>query len=242
MEQSVSARVYSAADLHLHTTYSDGRATPAEVLRHVAAHRHLRVIAITDHNTLEGAREAATIAPEFGITCIVGEEVSSSGGHIVGLFLTEPIPSGLTPQATIAAIHAQSGVAFAPHPFYRPRNPHRVPDLPTMESVGALVAALPLDAIEVINGTPLLGGANREAESFNRTTTHLPVLGCSDAHILDAIGKGYTVFPGETADDLRSALQNGETVAMSQRYTAAELMTYFQHWLRMSAERGMPAW
>jgi len=242
MEKSVSSRVFSAADLHVHTTCSDGRATPMNVLRHVAARRHLRVIAMTDHNTVEGAREAAAIAPDFGVICIIGEEVSSNEGHIVGLFLTEAVPGGLSARATIDAIHAQSGLAFAPHPFYRPRNPQRVPDLPTMESVGILVASLPFDAIEVINGTPFLGGANREAASFNRSTVHLPAFGCSDAHILDAIGKGYTVFPGETANDLRCAMHNGETVALSQRYTPAELMTYLQHWLRMSADQGTPAW
>lgn len=224
--------LYSAADLHTHTRYSDGCPTPRELLEKVAEDGHLQLIAVTDHNTIEGALEAADLAPSFGLRCVVGEEISSSAGHILGLSAEE----------TIAAIHEQGGLAVAPHPFYRPRRPQPILELPTMESVGALIATLRFDAVETINATPFLGGANREAQRFNRAHAHHTELATSDAHILDAVGKGYTVFPGETADDLRRAILAAETVGLQQRYAVGELMAYLQHWLRASGDRGGPAW
>jgi predicted metal-dependent phosphoesterase TrpH len=233
---------HSAADLHLHTHYSDGRASPSELVRHVAAFGQLQVIAVTDHDTITGAREAAALAPGFGVTCIVGEEVSSTGGHIVGLFLQEVVPAGLSPAQTLAAIHAQGGLAFAPHPFFQPRRQGTRQDLPAMESVGQLVETLPFDAIEVINATPFLGGANRAAQRCNRELTKLPELACSDGHILEAVGKGFTIFPGESADDLRRAIRGGTTLPQAIPYTPAELLHYMNFWLRTSLARRGPAW
>lgn len=233
---------YSAADLHTHTCYSDGRPSPRELLAKVAADGHLQLIAVTDHNTIEGALDAAELAPGYGLGCVVGEEISSSAGHILGLFLSEAVPPGLSPEETISAIHDQGGLAVAPHPFYRPRRPQAIPELPTMESVGELIATLPFDAVEVMNGTPFLGGANREAARFNREHANRTEVASSDAHILEAVGKGYTVFPGETVDDLRRAILAGETVALQQRYAVGELMAYLNYWMRASLARRAPAW
>jgi hypothetical protein len=233
---------YSAADLHIHTRFSDGQPSPRAVLDHVKAAGHPDLIAITDHNTIAGALQAADLAPEFGITVIVGEEVSSVGGHILGLFLQERVPPGMSPQATLAAIHAQGGIAVAPHPFYQARRPRRSLELPTMESVGKLAAALPFDAIEVVNGTPFLGRANLRARSFNQAQIGRAETGASDAHILAAIGKGYTLFPGETAADLRRALLMGSTAARLRSYHWGELLHYAHFWLRLSLARRAPAW
>jgi hypothetical protein len=111
-----------------------------------------------------------------------------------------------------------------------------------MESLGDRLVQCPLDAIETVNGTPFLGGANREARRFNRALSRLPELGCSDAHILDAVGKGYTLFPGETAEELRQAILRGDTVALANAYTIGEFMNYVHFWLRASVARGGPAW
>lgn len=242
MAPAATRGIYSAADLHTHTCHSDGRPTPRELLEKVAADGHLQIIAVTDHNTIEGALEAADLAPTYGLICVVGEEVSSSAGHILGLFLADAVPPALSPEETIAAIHKQGGLAVAPHPFYHPRRPQPVPELPTMESVGELIATLPFDAVETINATPFLSGANREAQRYNRAHANRPELASSDAHILDAVGKGYTVFPGETAGDLRRAILAGETVALQQRYAVGELIAYLQFWVRTSVARGGPAW
>src|SRR5437773_851022 len=151
------------ADLHLHTCHSDGAPTVRALLEHVAARTHLNVIAITDHDTIVGALEARDIMrrASYPFEVIVGEEVTTRDGHLVGLFLHECVPPGLSADKTIAAIHVQDGLAFAPHPFFRAQQRAERPI--TMVGLGTLVARLDLDAIETINATPFLGLANRRA-------------------------------------------------------------------------------
>lgn len=218
----------SRADLHLHTTFSDGAATVHEVLTSVERAGELAVIAITDHDTIAGAELARQITAQRGYRCevIVGAEITSREGHIVGLFLRGAIAPGQSAAATVAAIHTQGGLAFAPHPFFRdrPRRQRRA-----MDGIGALAAHLPFDAIEADNSTPFLEYANLRARHFAKHHG-LPVLGASDAHILEAIGKSYTTFPGTTSTDLRRAIETGETCVGTQPYTPRELATYFHFW------------
>lgn len=197
---------------------------------------------MTDHSTITGVLEAAALAPSFGLTCIVGEEVSSTGGHIVGLFPQEVVPASLSPARTIEAIHAQGGLAFAPHPFFQPRRQGTRKDLPAMELVGQLVETLPFDAIEVLIATPFLGGANRAAQRCNRDTAHLPELAGSDAHIPEAVGKGSTRFPVASAADVRRAIESGTSTPQAIPFTPTELLLYVQFWLRTSVTRRGPAW
>jgi len=191
---------HSAADLHLHTTYSDGRAAPADVLRK-AIEIGLRVIAITDHDRIDGALVAAAAAAGTGCEVVIGEEISSAGGHVAGLFLTSVVPPGLSVAATVAAIHEQGGLAVAVHPFYQ---------LGGARGVGPAAAGLAWDAIEVENASPAALFANRRARaaqpSWARAST-----GGSDAHILAAVGAAVTTFPGRNAADLRHALETGNT-------------------------------
>src|ERR1700738_1359564 len=108
------------AALHLHTSYSDGWPSPAEVVDHVTLETSLDVIAITDHDTIEGALRAAEHSERTaGVPVIAGEEVSSRQGHILGLFLERRIPPGLSAAATVDEIHNQGGLAIAAHPFWR---------------------------------------------------------------------------------------------------------------------------
>jgi predicted metal-dependent phosphoesterase TrpH len=117
----------SKAYLHLHTTYSDGACSVDDLLHFVVERTDLRVIAVTDHDTIEGARRAHQAVQACGapIEVIVGEEVSSRDGHILGLWLTERVPPGMTARDTVAAIQAQGGLAIAAHPFFRARRPDR---------------------------------------------------------------------------------------------------------------------
>src|SRR5262245_53031652 len=96
---------YSKADIHIHTTYSDGSASVREVIEHVAQATDMRLIAITDHDTINGALLARQIASEFGIEVIVGEEVSTAEGHLLALFIERWLPPGRPAAETIAAIH-----------------------------------------------------------------------------------------------------------------------------------------
>ena len=217
------------ADLHLHTTYSDGTMTVRALLDAVAARSELAVLAITDHDTIAGAEAALHLVRRgcYPIEVIVGEEVTTRQGHIVGLFLRESIEPGLSAAETVAAIHGQGGLAFAPHPFFNDRPLRR---RRRMDSIGQLAATLPLDAIEVDNSTPFLEWANVRARRF-ALHHRLPMLGASDAHILAAVGKSYTNFPGSTALDLRRAIVAGTVGAGTRRYNARELLSYLRFWL-----------
>ena len=189
---------HSAADLHLHTTYSDGRAAPVDVLNK-AIEIGLSVIAITDHDRIDGAVLAAAAALGTDCEVVIGEEISSAGGHVAGLFLKSAVPPGLSVAATIAAIHEQGGLAVAVHPFYR---------LGGARGVGPAAAGLAWDAIEVENASPGTMLANRRARQAQASWARAAT-GGSDAHILPAVGAAVTVFPGRSAADLRHALENG---------------------------------
>ncbi len=213
------------ADLHLHTSHSDGWPSPAEVVDHVTLETDLDVIAITDHDTIDGALQAAEhSARTGGVKVIVGEEVSSRQGHILGLFLERRVRPGLSAAATIDEIHRQGGLAIAAHPFWRTeRMAERFRG--SVHGVGWLAAELDFDAIEVENSTPGLGLANvlarRLADGSGCACT-----GSSDAHILDAIGKSATAFNGRSVRALRSAIETGTTLPVRSRYEVSALLRY----------------
>ena len=214
----------SRADLHMHTSCSDGWPAPSELVDHAIARTDLRVIAITDHDTLDGALRAADRAAKTGgIEVVIGEEVSSRNGHILGLFLERRVRPGMSAAATLHAIHDQGGLAIAPHPFWR--TVPRVSNGGVVHGVGWLAAELEFDAIEVENATPGFYVFNRMARRLNLGLGAAET-GSSDAHILDAIGRAYTEFRGRTAADLRRAIEARDTVAGRSRYKAVGLMRY----------------
>ncbi|HEY1014253.1 MAG TPA: CehA/McbA family metallohydrolase, partial [Herpetosiphonaceae bacterium] len=145
---------WSKADLHIHTTFSDGRATPAQVVAHAARRTDLAVIAITDHDTVAGAREAAAIAPDYGIEAVIGAEISTRDGHLLALFIERDIPPGRPAAETIAAIRDQGGLAIAAHPCSL-----LMPSLG--RACGRLAGAL--DGLEAFNASLWLPWNNRRA-------------------------------------------------------------------------------
>ena len=214
---------YSAADLHLHTTASDGTATPSEVLEWVADETDLKVIAICDHNTNEGALEAASVAARYGLEVVVGQEVESVDGHILGLWTPEGIRPGMTAERTVAAVHAQGGLAIAAHP-YAPRWWHKYG---LCRGDRATYDCVPYDGVEVANSTPLLFFANFRARRYWReNTSRLAATGGSDAHILSAIGTSRTLFPGSTAADLRAALEARTTRGWGPSFNPLRSVSY----------------
>jgi predicted metal-dependent phosphoesterase TrpH len=206
----------------MHTSFSDGWPSPLELVDYARA-TAMDVIAVTDHDTIEGALRACDhAAGRSKLQVIVGEEVSSRDGHIVGLFLERRIRPGMSGAATVHAIHDQGGIAIAVHPFWRTQRSSRGGPV---HGVGWLAAELPFDAIEVENATPGFYFFNHLARRLNLG------LGCSevggsDAHILDAVGRAYTQFPGKTPKALRAAIEEGKTVAGRRRYRAMGLMRY----------------
>jgi predicted metal-dependent phosphoesterase TrpH len=213
------------ADLHLHTCFSDGWPTPTDLVEYVRESSRLNVIAITDHDTIEGALRAADLASHLkdAPDVIVGEEVSSRDGHIVGLFLERRVRPGMSAAATVHAIHDQGGIAMAAHPFWR--TARQVNGRGRVHGVGWLAAELDFDAIEVENSTPGFYLFNQMAHRLTEASGVAQV-GNSDAHILDAVGRAYTSFSGRTAADLRDSIASRRTRAHRRRYRALGLVRY----------------
>ena len=212
------------ADLHMHTDHSDGWPSPDALVGYLCRESRLNVAAVTDHDTLEGAWRAAEIAARMpnAPEVVVGEEVSSRQGHIVGLFLTTRVRPGLSARATIDQIHQQGGIAIAAHPFWRTERQGR---RNVVHGVGWDALHLEFDAVEVENGTPGFYLFNQMARRLNEVKAVAEV-GNSDAHILDAVGRAYTSFPGHTAAHLRLAVATATTKAHRDRYRAMGLVRY----------------
>jgi len=212
------------ADLHIHTCHSDGRPTVQAVLDHVAKRTRLRVIAVTDHDTIEGALRAQDLQHRYRFQVVLGEEVTTTQGHILALYIGERVQPLMSPEDTIQAVHEQGGLAIAAHPFITSFGEE-------IQGIGRRFAELPFDAVEVENSTPFMYVANYRAKHHNRHVGGLPVVGSSDAHIVEAIGKSYTRFPGSSAADLRRAIERNITSAHASNYGSRDLLAYAGFWL-----------
>jgi glycosyltransferase involved in cell wall biosynthesis len=167
-------------DLHMHTDHSGDCATPVEVLLATAKTQGLGAIAVTDHNEISGALEAQALAAGYGVKVIVAEEVkTASQGEVIGLFLTEKIPRGMTMAETVAEIRRQGGLVYVPHPFDRM---HAVPDYEHLLDIVEDV-----DAIEVYNPRVAIGSFNEEAARF-AAKYRIPAGAGSDAHVAQGLG------------------------------------------------------
>jgi predicted metal-dependent phosphoesterase TrpH len=220
-------------DLHCHTSASfDSLADPRSVVRAAAA-RGLTHLAITDHDRIEGALVGRDAAPA-GLTVIVGEEVRTSGGDLIALFLERPIPPGLSPAEAIAAVRDQGGLVGVPHPFDRLRG--------SLGRARALDALAPLvDWVETHNARVLGGSGNERAAAFARERG-LPGVAVSDAHSTLEVGVAYTILEGDpsTPEGLRAALATAELVAGRATYFA-RLVTPLAKLVQRSRGRGRVA-
>lgn len=167
-------------DLHVHSNHSDGLNSIEEVIKE-AISKDLDGIALCDHDTLEGVKEAQKIAKGYTFIIIPGIEISSKEGHILGLGITKKIRKGMSAKKTIEHIHKQKGLAIAPHPYGK--YIHR-------SSVGDLIKELDFDAIEVFNSRNI--NENNKALEIANELNAVQVAG-SDAHTLKTIGKAYTI-------------------------------------------------
>jgi predicted metal-dependent phosphoesterase TrpH len=203
--------IESRADLHIHTTGSDGLGSPAAVLEAVARRGDLAVIAITDHDDLTPALRARELHARRGYRFgfVAGMEVTTLEGHLLALFIEERVPSFRSLATTLDRIHAQGGLAIVPHPLSpltRSIGRHGIERVLARRADG-----LWFDGIELANPSPAGRLRTARARRLNRERFHLPEVGGSDAHYLPVVGSAYTRFPGETADDLRMAIVAGET-------------------------------
>lgn len=214
----------AVADLHVHTNHSDGEDSPSAVVEQ-ARLRGIGVIAVTDHDCIDGALIAASHgAVVRGIEVIVGEEVSTADGHVLGLFLKQWVPPAMSAVATVKAIHDQGGLAVAAHPYWRTKS--RAAGRPP-HGVGNLVAHAGFDAVEILNGgfTPSMIYANLLAGWANKHIG-LAETGGSDAHVKQAIGSAATLFEGSTSTDLRRCIEAGRTTAKLGRQSAVAIGRY----------------
>ena len=195
-------RDWIVADLHLHTSWSHDCQIPVEELLDHAEAEGLGAIAVTDHNVFGGAREAVELARGRDLVVIPGEEVKTADqGEVIGLFLSEEIPRGLSFGETVDAIRAQGGVVYLPHPFDRL---HAIPEPATLHRHLAQV-----DVLEVYNARLLFEAYNDEALRFARKYD-LTMGAGSDAHVLQGVGTGAVRLrafdgPEEFLVSLRSA-------------------------------------
>jgi len=208
------------ADLHMHTCASDGIPSAKQILEYVERQGVLDVIAITDHDRLDESLWAYSQRDRYAFDIIPGVEISAVRGHVIGLWVSEWIPAGLSIPETVAAIHEQGGIAILAHPGEVLINGGHV--LRYLRTPSVLVQ-WEIDAVEVFNAGTMTPGNNVVARRIMRDLP-LPVVGNSDAHTLSAIGRGWTRFAGRTGADLRTALLEGHTAAEGQRWSITDYL------------------
>jgi predicted metal-dependent phosphoesterase TrpH len=180
--EPLADRDWIVADLHMHTSWSHDCQVPVEELLDHAEAQGLGAIAVTDHNVFGGAQEAVELARGRDLVVIPGEEIKTSGqGEVIGLFLSEEIPRGLSFAETVAAIRSQGGIVYVPHPFDRL---HSIPDAATLHR-----HLQQIDVLEVYNARLLFEAYNDEALRFARKYD-LTMGAGSDAHVLQGVGTG----------------------------------------------------
>jgi predicted metal-dependent phosphoesterase TrpH len=180
LRERLAPRPLIDVDLHMHTDHSGDCATPVEVLLASAREQGLGAIAVTDHNEISGALAAREQSAAAGVKVIVAEEVKTAGqGEVIGLFIEEKIPRGLSLQETVAEIKRQGGLVYVPHPFDRM---HSVPDYEHL-----LTILDDLDAIEIFNPRVAIGAFNDEAVRF-AAKYRIPAGAGSDSHVAQGLG------------------------------------------------------
>jgi predicted metal-dependent phosphoesterase TrpH len=189
------------------------------------------VIAITDHERIDAALAARALAEDHGlhVEVIVGEEITTRGGHLLGLYLSRPVPALRSLRESVARIHDQGGIAIPAHPLV----PY--PLCAQGRPLRALAAdpdpRFRPDGIESFNPTVLGRARHRQAVAFT-AELGLAAIGSSDAHAAAAIGQGWTTFPGRSAEHLRAAILARTTHGHGDFHAAGTQVGVFGRQLR----------
>lgn len=190
-------------DLHSHTMWSGDSTTTPEELEQAVVESGIDVLCITDHQAVRGAVELSRRLP---CRVVVGEELRTHAGEIIGLFLRERVPAGTSPADAARAIRAQGGVVYVPHPFDPMRHNMAEPALRSLAAEGLL------DAVEVLNAKTSLTSLNRRAGEF-AAEFGLAAGAGSDAHVPDALGAAYVEMPDfDGPEDFLDALREAVVI------------------------------
>jgi predicted metal-dependent phosphoesterase TrpH len=225
LARALSTRKLIDVDLHMHTDHSGDCATPVEVLLASAREQGLGAIAVTDHNEISGALAAREQAEAFGpnppVKVIVAEEVKTAGeGEVIGLFIEEKIPRGLSLRETVAEIKRQGGLVYVPHPFDRM---HSVPDYEYL-----LEILDDVDAIEVFNPRVAISAFNDEAVRF--AAKYRVVAGAgSDSHVAQGLGSvriRMRDFDGPT--EFMQSLRDAEIITRPSSLLYVQALKFLQ--------------
>lgn len=204
-------------DSHIHSEYSPDSKSKLKDIFKVAKSRNIDIIAISDHNTVDGSKEARRLTKKDDLLVIPSIEISSIEGHILGFGCEEKIDRDLPAAETIDLIHDQSALAIIPHPycFYR----H-----------GLLCKAdykdLKIDAIETKNARFIVGYCNNKAKNLSKNE-NLPSLGASDAHYFKFVGDCYSKIDCEkNIDSVLKSIKKGKVEAFGKGTSNIKLSKY----------------
>lgn len=204
-------------DSHIHSEYSPDSSSKIDDILKVANERNIDVIAISDHNTVDGTSEVLAKTRNTDILAIPSIEISSTQGHILGFGCEENVPRDLSPQETIDKIHDLGGLAIIPHPycFYR----H-----------GLICKSdyrdLKIDAIETKNARFIIGYCNRKAKNLSKNE-NIPELGASDSHYWKFVGDCYSMIDAEKdIDSVLKSIKKGKTKACGKGTSNVLLSKY----------------
>lgn len=203
-------------DSHIHSEYSPDSSSKIDDILKVAKKRKLDIIAISDHNTVDGTWEVMKKTRNTDILAIPSIEISSTHGHILGFGCEENVPRDLSPEDTIDRIHDLGGLAIIPHPycFYRHGLLHNYKE------------KLEIDAIETKNARFIIGYCNNKSKKFSQKE-NIPALGASDAHYYKFVGDCYTLIDCERdIDSVLKSISKGKTEAGGKGTSNVKLSKY----------------
>ena len=204
-------------DSHIHSEYSPDSSSRIDDILEVANKRNIDIIAISDHNTVDGTSEVMAKTRNTDILAIPSIEVSSTLGHILGFGCEENIPRDLSPQETIDRIHDVGGLAIIPHPycFYRHGLLCKID-----------YKELKIDAIETKNARFIVGYCNGKAKKLSKKE-NIPELGASDAHYWKFVGDCYSLIDAEKdIDSVLKSIKKGKTKACGKGTSNVLLSKY----------------
>jgi predicted metal-dependent phosphoesterase TrpH len=233
------------ADLHIHTAFSDGMAEACQLLEYVEEQTELDVLAVTDHDDVRGALAAREIWAQgrFRFDFVTGVEVTAIEGHLLALFVEEPVPTLCPVRRVLEAVHRQDGLCVIPHPL----SPFtRSLDRPTIERIASRGQdGAYFDAIEAVHRSPLSATWRRTGGALNRRLK-LAAVANSDSHHLKTIGSATTEFSGSSSEELKRAIVSRTSRAVTNSCpTLAEIgygQVVQQAWRGLTATPRIVGW